>query len=306
MFSKLRSENVLGIINLYKPAGKTSHDMVYFIRRTLGIKRVGHTGTLDPCAEGILPILVGRATSLSDFLMAGDKVYTATIKLGITTDTYDTSGTILEEKEVSTTLSDIEKAAQSFKGETEQLPPMYSAIKIGGTKLYHLAREGKEVERPKRKITVFDISVFDYDKDNNEFKMKVHCSKGTYIRSLCHDLGNMLGCGAVMSALVRNRTGIFDESSSLSCEMIEKLVKDGDTSFLIPPDKVLGCYPAITVNDEISKKVQNGIMLRTNQLGIDPDVGDKIRIYDNNQFLCLAKIVETEGSKCIKIDMGFY
>lgn len=297
---------MLGIINLYKPAGKTSHDMVYFIRRTLGTKRVGHTGTLDPCAEGVLPVLVGRATSLSDFLMAGDKVYTATVKLGITTDTYDTTGTVLEEKEVCVSLRDIENAIAGFKGDIEQEPPMYSAIKIGGKKLYHLAREGKEIERPKRKITIFDIDIFDYNKENNEFKMKVHCSKGTYIRSLCHDLGNALGCGAAMSALVRNKTGIFEDKDAMTCEMIEEAVKKGDMSFLTAPDKVLTEFPQVTVDDETSKKIQNGIMLRTNQLGINHGIGEKIRIYDSERFLCLAKIVDSEGIKCIKIDMGFY
>lgn len=297
---------MLGIINLYKPVGKTSHDMVYFIRRTLGIKRVGHTGTLDPCAEGVLPVLVGRATALSDFLMSGDKIYTATVKLGITTDTYDTTGTVLEEKEVKVSFEDIEKVIDIFKGEILQEPPMYSAIKIGGKKLYRLAREGKEIERPKRKITVFDINIFDYNKQNNEFKMRVHCSKGTYIRSLCHDLGKALGCGAAMSALVRNKTGIFEDSNALTCEMIQEAIQKGDMSFLTPPDRVLEEFPSVNVDGETSKKIQNGIMLRTNQLGINSQIGERIRIYDRERFLCLAKIVESEGTKCIKIDMGFY
>lgn len=297
---------MLGIINLYKPVGKTSHDMVYFIRRTLGIKKVGHTGTLDPCAEGVLPVLVGRATSLSDFLMAGDKVYTATVRLGITTDTYDTTGTVLKENDVCVMLSDIENAIEGFKGEIEQEPPMYSAIKIGGRKLYHLAREGKEIERPKRKIKIFDIDILSYDNESREFKMRVHCSKGTYIRSLCHDLGKALGCGAAMSALVRNKTGMFEDKDAFTCEMIEEAVKNGDMSFLTAPDKVLEEFPSVTVDEETSKKVQNGIMLRTNQLGINPRIGEKIRIYDSKRFLCLAEIVDSDGTKCIKINMGFY
>lgn len=297
---------MLGIINLYKPMGATSHDMVYFIRRTLGIRKVGHTGTLDPCAEGVLPILVGRATALSDFLMAGDKVYTATVKLGITTDTYDMSGNVLSEKRPDVSFDEIKKALENFVGELEQEPPMFSAVKIGGRKLYHLAREGKEIERPKRKIKIFDIEAFDYDETSYEFKMKVHCSKGTYIRSLCHDLGKELGCGAVMSALIRNRTGLFSDSAAFTCEMIENAVKGGDFSFLIPPDKVLEQFPAITVDEETSKKVQNGVMLRTEQLKINYDVGEKIRIYDSERFLCLAEIVKSADVKCIKIDMGFY
>jgi len=302
----LRSEDVLGIINFYKPVGKTSHDCVYFIRKTLNIKKVGHTGTLDPMAEGVLPVLVGRATALSDFLMAGDKIYTATVKLGIVTDTYDTTGTVLKECDVNFSENEIKKAAESFLGETEQVPPMYSAIKIGGKKLYHLAREGKEIERPKRKITVYDISVFDFDKENNEFKMRVHCSKGTYIRSICYDLGEKLGCGAAMSGLERNKTGIFTDDSAWTEDDILKAVENGDYSFLTPPDSVLSDFPKITVDDETSRKIKNGIMLRTNQLGINADVGEKVRIYDNDSFLCLVKIVESEGTKCIKIDMGFY
>lgn len=297
---------MLGIINLYKPVGKTSHDCVYFIRKTLGIKKVGHTGTLDPLAEGVLPILVGRATALSDFLMAGDKVYTATVKLGIVTDTYDTTGTVLKKSDVDFNEEDIINALESFKGDIEQTPPMYSAIKIDGKKLYHLAREGKEIERPKRKITVFSIDVFDFDKENNEFKMRVHCSKGTYIRSLCYDLGEKLGCGASMSGLVRNKTGIFEDSTSWTEDEILESVKNEDYSFLTPPDSVLSEFPAITVDDETSKKIKNGIMLRTNQLGIKAEVGEKFRIYDKDSFLCLVKIVESESGRCIKIDMGFY
>lgn len=297
---------MLGIINLYKPVGKTSHDCVYFIRKTLGIKKVGHTGTLDPLAEGVLPILVGRATALSDFLMAGDKVYTATVKLGIVTDTYDTTGTILKKSDVDFNKEDIINALESFKGDIEQTPPMYSAIKIDGKKLYHLAREGKEIERPKRKITIFDIDAFDFDKDNNEFKMRVHCSKGTYIRSLCYDLGEKLGCGAAMSGLVRNKTGIFEDGTAWTEEQILKAAENEDYSFLTPPDSVLSEFPASTVDDETSKKIKNGIMLRINQLGIKAEVGEKFRIYDKDSFLCLVKIVESEGVRCIKIDMGFY
>lgn len=297
---------MLGIINLYKPVGKTSHDCVYFIRKTLGIKKVGHTGTLDPLAEGVLPILVGRATALSDFLMAGDKVYTATVKLGIVTDTYDTTGTILKKSDVDFSEEDIINALESFKGDIEQTPPMYSAIKIDGKKLYHLAREGKEIERPKRKITVFGIDAFDFDKGNNEFKMRVHCSKGTYIRSLCYDLGEKLGCGAAMSGLVRNKTGIFEDSTAWTEEQILKAIENEDYSFLTPPDSVLSEFPKITVDDETSKKIKNGIMLRINQLGIKAEVGEKFRIYDKDSFLCLVKIVESEGVRCIKIDMGFY
>ena len=297
---------MLGIINLYKPVGKTSHDCVYFIRKTLGIKKVGHTGTLDPLAEGVLPILVGRATALSDFLMAGDKVYTATVKLGIVTDTYDTTGTILKKSDVDFSKEDIINALESFKGDIEQTPPMYSAIKIDGKKLYHLAREGKEIERPKRKITVFGIDAFDFDKENNEFKMRVHCSKGTYIRSLCYDLGEKLGCGAAMSGLVRNKTGIFEDGTAWTEEQILKAAENEDYSFLTPPDSVLSEFPAITVDDETSKKIKNGIMLRINQLGLKAEVGEKFRIYDKDSFLCLVKIIESEGSRCIKIDMGFY
>ena len=297
---------MLGIINLYKPVGKTSHDMVYFIRRTLGIKRVGHTGTLDPCAEGVLPVLVGRATALSDFLMAGDKIYTATVKLGLVTDTYDLSGEVLLNNPVDVSLEDILKAVDTFKGEIMQVPPMYSAIKIDGRKLYHLAREGKEIERPERKISIYDIDVFDYNKENDEFKMRVHCSKGTYIRSLCYDIGKALGCGASMRGLIRNKTGIFDEENSWTPEMIEKAMGKGDMSFLAPPDSVLTEFPAINVDDENAKKIKNGIMLRINQIGLSGDVGQKFRIYNGEEFLCLVKIVSDNGTKCIKIDMGFY
>lgn len=172
-----------GIINVYKPKGLTSHDVVNKIRRILGIKKVGHTGTLDPDAEGVLPICVGRATKTADMLTASDKQYRARVTLGSATDTQDSSGKVIKSAEVNVTKEDIENSVKKFIGDIDQIPPMYSAIKIGGKKLYELARENKTVERPPRRIHISNISITGFDLENNSFEMIVDCSKGTYIRS---------------------------------------------------------------------------------------------------------------------------
>ena len=190
-----------GVFNIYKEKGFTSHDVVAIVRKTINQKKVGHTGTLDPDAEGVLPVCVGKATKLADYIMADTKTYRATIKLGIITDTYDTTGDIIAEKEVSVSKDAIISVVKSFVGKQEQLPPMYSAIKINGHKLYDLARKGIEVERKPRSIEIYDISLDEFISDT-EFAVTVSCSKGTYIRTLCYDFGEKLGCGAAMSSLV--------------------------------------------------------------------------------------------------------
>lgn len=227
-----------GIVNINKPMGKTSHFVVAVARRITGIKKIGHTGTLDPMATGVLPICIGReATKLSQAIMDGDKCYKAVLKLGIATTTQDAEGEIIEEKEVCVTEDEIKSVIKGFIGEIYQVPPMYSAIKIDGQKLYQLARKGIEVEREPRKITVFDISVLNIDLKETEIEILVHCSKGTYIRTLCNDIGEKLGCGGHMKSLVRTRSGRFKVEDSITLEEFEKLWKEGRfEEFLIPPE----------------------------------------------------------------------
>ncbi len=276
-----------GIILIDKPLGKTSHDMVYFVRRLTGIKKVGHTGTLDPDASGVLPVCIGKATKVCDMLTATSKKYHATLVLGKTTDTQDASGTVLTECEVSVTEADINKIIGEFIGEIEQIPPMFSAIKKDGKKLYELARQGITVEREARRVTIHSIKITDIDLDKNEVSIDVHCSKGTYIRTLCQDIGIRLGCGAYMKNLRRTESGGF---SIDRCKTVDELkaVADSGTlmSVIIPTDTVFADYEKVILNDFLSAKLKNGIKIRRTGL-----VNDKLyRIYDNNnEFLAISR-----------------
>lgn len=215
-----------GIINVYKEAGFTSFDVVAKLRGILKIKKIGHTGTLDPDATGVLPVCIGKATKLCDMLTDKDKVYECTMILGIETDTYDMSGRILDRKSVTSTEEEVEKVVNSFVGDILQVPPMYSALKVNGKKLYELAREGKEIERKPRPVTIFSIDILEMALP--EVSIRIHCSKGTYIRSLCHDIGEALGCGCAMKTLVRTRVSQFDILDAKTLDEIERIAKNGN------------------------------------------------------------------------------
>lgn len=276
-----------GVILINKPLGKTSHDMVYEIRRLTGIKRVGHTGTLDPMAEGVLPICIGNATKASDMLTNHDKGYRAQLVLGMTTDTQDAEGEILTECNVNCTEQEIRDAVYSFVGEIKQVPPMYSAIKVGGKKLYELAREGKTVERKSRNVTIYSIEICDIDMENYTVTIDVCCSKGTYIRSLCEDIGMKLKVGAYMNTLVRTKSGNFtlEECSTVS-ELRELKEKIGEK--IISTDKLFSDYEKIQLNDKKTKLVTNGVRLDFEGLC----EGNFYRLYDkNDKFLCISKYV---------------
>ena len=207
-----------GIIILDKPEDFTSFDMVAKMRRLLGTRKVGHAGTLDPMATGVLPIFVGRATKCCDILPNQNKRYTATFQLGYTTDTLDATGRVLTRTEVSATKEDVEKALESFRGEIMQLPPMYSAIQINGKRLYDLARQGIEIEREKRPVTIMELNLLSADDTQHIYQIDVACSKGTYIRTLCADIGEALGCGATMTALRRTEAAGFSIADSITLE----------------------------------------------------------------------------------------
>ncbi|MBQ6558641.1 MAG: tRNA pseudouridine(55) synthase TruB [Clostridia bacterium] len=276
-----------GIIIVDKPQGKTSHDIVYAIRRLTGIKKVGHTGTLDPMATGVLPICIGSATKVADMLTLSDKAYTAEFVLGKTTDTLDAEGEILTETEVNITEDEIRAAVMSFVGEIEQIPPMYSAIKQNGKKLYELARQGIEVERKPRKVTINSIDILEIN--GKTVTIDVSCSKGTYIRTLCADIGERLGTGAYMTKLRRTKTGIFAISESYTLEELGTLNELGTLkNVLIPIDKIFEKYPEIILNEKQKKSVTNGVRMtykgRENQV---------YRVYDENKnFLCISKIID--------------
>ncbi|MBQ8667839.1 MAG: tRNA pseudouridine(55) synthase TruB [Lachnospiraceae bacterium] len=274
-----------GIINIYKESGYTSHDVVAKLRGILKTKKIGHTGTLDPMAEGVLPVCVGAATKLSEMFSDHDKVYEAGMILGKSYDTLDITGFITEEREVMSTKEDIMKAASSFVGGYEQTPPMYSAKKIDGKKLYDLARRGEIVARKPVFVNIYSIDVLSVDIPH--VRILVHCGKGTYIRSLIDDLGSYLGCGAAMESLIRTRVGDFTVDNSYRLSDVEKAVKtDKISDVIIPLEAVFKSLDSFSAGPEMSRYVRNGNVLDGKSvraaLGLEskPDEGYRIRVYD--------------------------
>lgn len=247
-----------GIIIIDKPAGWTSMDVCAKLRGILHEKRVGHAGTLDPMATGVLPVFVGQATKAVSFAENGRKVYEAVLQLGRVTDTQDTTGETLEERAVTITADDVRAALPRFLGEIEQIPPMYSAIKVNGQKLYDLARQGKEVARKPRRITIYDFALTE-ELGNGQYALRVECSKGTYIRTLCHDLGQALGCGGCMAALRRTEASGFGIGEAVT---LEDAAREGE-ALLRPLDSLFRVYPAFTIpNAALEKKCLCGNSLR--------------------------------------------
>ena len=293
--------NISGALNLNKPAGCSSHDMVYFARRLFGIKKIGHTGTLDPMATGVLPILVGSATKLSDLLANHDKTYRAVLKLGITTDTMDTTGNIIKTAGDSPLpcFDEVKKSAESFVGEIEQIPPVYSAIKVNGRKLYEYARDGIEITPEPRKVNIYSVTC-ENSGNQGEYILNISCSKGTYIRSVCHDIGEKLKCGGVMAALERTRTGDFDIADSFSPEILEKYKTEQGAeylqSLLISCEDILKSvtYKKIKLSEFYTKLAKNGAEIYLKKLYCDVwdfYVGAKVLMYDcNNRLLALGEV----------------
>ena len=270
-----------GIIVVHKEQGFTSFDVVAKLRGLLKQKKIGHTGTLDPDATGVLPVCLGCATKLCDMLTDTTKVYEAELLLGVVTDTQDTSGSVLEEKAVEVTEEEVREAIKAFIGPQLQIPPMYSALKVDGKKLYELAREGKTVERKAREITIENIEVLDINLP--KVRMLVTCSKGTYIRTLCNDIGEKLGCGGAMASLIRCKTAGFTLEEAKTLSEIEAMVKAGEISGLIKGvDSVFEVYPKAYVKETALKAAKNGNHLFLNMLETDEKnrEAEDIRIYD--------------------------
>ena len=241
---------MFGFLNVYKPRGITSHDVVAKLRRATRIKQIGHTGTLDPFAEGVLPICIGKATRLIEYLN-DDKEYLATVQFGVSTDTYDVEGNITSKSGKKINQTDIEKELQNFKGEIEQTPPIYSALKVNGKKLYEYAREGKTVDIKPRKVCIHKIELKSFDEEKQIAEIIIGCSKGTYIRSIANDLGNNLGCGGYLTKLIRTKAGHFTAENS---------VKDFENNVeqnLINPLEIID-LPKIIITDSEHEKVLNG------------------------------------------------
>lgn len=246
-----------GILVIRKEKGYTSHDVVAKLRGILHMKKIGHTGTLDPDAEGVLPVALGRGTRLVELLTEKQKTYETVLHLGVVTDTQDMTGTVLETKPVNVTEEQVREAAASFVGDKLQIPPMYSALKVNGRKLYELAREGKTVERKPRPVTFYEIRILDMQLP--KVRLSVTCSKGTYIRTLCHDIGEKLGCGGAMEELLRTRSGNFTLEESMTLSQVEEAVKDGTIEEkLVSIEDVLSGYPAVYATGEGDRLLHNG------------------------------------------------
>ncbi len=248
-----------GIINIYKEKGYTSHDVVAKLRGILRMKKIGHTGTLDPDAQGVLPVCVGKGTKLVDMITDKDKTYVAVGKLGVTTDTQDISGKVLFTADCKVTCPQLQEAISAFQGEYLQLPPMFSAIKVDGKKLYELARQGIEIERERRPVLIKKISLIAFDEEAQEFTVEVDCGKGTYIRTLLHDIGLKLGCGCTMKQLERTAVGQFKVDQSLRLSELEALVREeGLAPFILTIDQVFEGLMKLATKEEFDKLVHNG------------------------------------------------
>lgn len=273
-----------GIINIYKEAGFTSHDVVAKLRGIVKQKKIGHTGTLDPDAVGVLPVCFGNATKLCDMLTDKSKEYRACMLLGETSDTQDASGTILNRTQVNVNEEEVRDAVMSFVGEYDQIPPMYSALKVNGKKLYELARQGVEIERNPRRVEIHHIKIEEINLPRVTFS--VGCSKGTYIRTLCADIGDRLGCGALMETLQRTRVGNFHIEQALKLSQIEELVRENRLEeYVIAPDAVFEEYESLTVMPEFDKVLLNGNKLYFKQVRAVRkrfEDGEWTRVYASN------------------------
>jgi tRNA pseudouridine55 synthase len=275
-----------GIIIVDKPEGWTSHDVVAKLRWVLKEKRIGHGGTLDPMATGVLPLFVGRATRAVEFMESADKEYIAGVRFGIITDTQDTTGQVLEEHKADIEENDIVQALSGFLGESQQLPPLYSAVKVQGKKLYEYARKGREVERSPRSIKITEIEPLGYNDGKDEYRFRIVCSKGTYIRTICHDLGQRLGCGAAMSSLRRTRAGRYDISMAAGLDkIIEAAESGGIDKYLRMTDSLFDIYPELTVSEEEERRIKNGADIAIRNV----DNG-KYRVYgENSGFIAFSE-----------------
>ena len=272
-----------GIVIVDKPQGWTSQDVVSKLRGVFQTRRIGHGGTLDPMATGVLPVFVGRATRGVEFFEHAEKTYETLLRLGMTTDTEDITGTVLSQQDAAVTAEMVEAVLPRFRGEIQQIPPMYSAIKINGQKLYDLARKGKEVERKPRTVTIHELTLLGMEADG--IRLRIRCSKGTYIRTLCKDIGQALGCGGCMAELRRVAAGEYTIGSSVP--LLKLIDSENPSQYLLPVDSMFKNYPEVTLTEKQEKCCRNGVAFTCNL------AEGTYRVYDQKgEFLALSHMVE--------------
>ena len=285
-----------GVVILYKDGGMSSQSAVSRLKRLLGVQKAGHTGTLDPMATGVLPILVGRGVKASEYVTSEDKHYRATLLLGITTDTEDVTGEVLTECAAIPDEATVRQAVRDMVGEREQVPPMYSAIKIGGKKLYELAREGKTVAREARQITVYSIGCERLSE--REYSLDVHCSKGTYIRTLCADIGAALGCGGVMKTLERTECAGYTLADAHTLAEIEEM-EDRD-GVILPTEDLFSNLRKIKLTPFFARLARCGVEIYLKKAGIQAEVGERVTLFDDGGFFALGEVREFDTGAAIK------
>lgn len=293
-----------GVICVNKPQDFTSFDVVAIMRRAAGTRKIGHGGTLDPMATGVLPIYIGRAAKTADLNPVGDKHYRASFRLGVTTDTQDVWGKVLSENGTAVSLSDITAAVNSMQGDIMQIPPMYSAVKVNGQRLYDLARKGIEVERKARPVTVHSITLSDYDGNERTGVLDIHCSKGTYIRTIISDIGEKLGCGAIMTSLCRTMAAGFTLSDCHDIEALRGCTPEEIRSLIIPTERVFRSYEEITLDSKQRRLFTNGVVLDCKRMGLDVSAGTRLRLKSaEGEFIGVAQVDEENGLRSVYLNI---
>ena len=289
-----------GILILDKPQGITSHDAVYKIRRAYGTKRVGHTGTLDPLAEGVLVMLIGKAAKAAEYLSSDRKAYVATLRLGLTTDTEDITGEVLSRSESIPEAETVYAVLEGFRGDILQIPPMYSALKVGGQKLCDLARQGKVIEREPRPITVYSLEAKSTDRPE-DYILTVECSSGTYIRTLCADIGAALGCGGVMATLRRTQAGGFSDAGAVTLARLAEMSEEEKLGLLIPTERIFEQLPAVTLPEFYYKLCSSGCEIYQKKIRTAFEVGTRVRLNTpEGEFFALGEVREYPDGTAIK------
>lgn len=299
------TNELCGIICVNKPQGFTSFDVIAKMRGILKMKRLGHAGTLDPMATGVLPVFAGRATKACDILPDHDKTYEAGFQLGITTDTQDVTGTVTKERPASVATEQLEQLLESFRGEIMQVPPMYSAVSVGGKRLYDLARKGIEVEREARAVTIYSLEITEFDETEQSGTLKVSCSKGTYIRTLINDIGEAFGCGGIMTSLVRTAACGFTLADCVTLEQLQEAADSGGnfTEFVRPIESVFEELPSVRLSPAQERMYRNGVKLDLNRIKLDKNA-ERAAVYGESGFIGTA--VPDRENGILRVHKNFF